>query len=315
MRTDYLPISTLRSEIAGSALRTDDPFAEAITKTASKQTYYTIRFLADGDRVQDAYRAYAYFRWVDDSLDQRISDHAERLAFIEHQQALVNRLYEGKSIYDLLPEEEILVRLINSDVEENSGLHTYIRSMMKVMSFDASRRGRLISQTELRDYSHHLAVGVTEALHYCIGHDDAAPRIVARYAAVTGAHVTHMLRDTFEDVNAGYFNIPCEFLEAHRADPCDLESVAYRVWVESRVRLARDYFEAGKDYLARVQNRRCRLAGFAYIVRFESVLNVIEQDGYRLRAQYRGDKRLSSAVSMGISALSMLFASGTRSRA
>lgn len=34
----------------------------AITQTASKQTYYTIRFLMDRDRVKDAYRAYAYFR-------------------------------------------------------------------------------------------------------------------------------------------------------------------------------------------------------------------------------------------------------------
>ena len=43
--------------------------ASSITKAASKQTYYTIRFLVDRERVEDAYRAYAYFRWVDDVLD------------------------------------------------------------------------------------------------------------------------------------------------------------------------------------------------------------------------------------------------------
>ena len=43
--------------------------AGSITKAASKQTYYTIRFLVDRDRIADAYRAYAYFRWVDDTLD------------------------------------------------------------------------------------------------------------------------------------------------------------------------------------------------------------------------------------------------------
>ncbi len=36
--------------------------AASITKAASQQTYYTIRFLADRDRMADAYRAYAYFR-------------------------------------------------------------------------------------------------------------------------------------------------------------------------------------------------------------------------------------------------------------
>ncbi len=43
--------------------------ASIITKAASKQTYYTIRFLVDRARLEDAYRAYAYFRWVDDVLD------------------------------------------------------------------------------------------------------------------------------------------------------------------------------------------------------------------------------------------------------
>ncbi len=43
--------------------------AATLTKIASKQTYYTIRFLVDRARVEDAFRAYAYFRWVDDVLD------------------------------------------------------------------------------------------------------------------------------------------------------------------------------------------------------------------------------------------------------
>ena len=50
--------------------------APSITKTASKQTYYTIRFLVDRERVADAYRAYAYFRWVDDTLMNSRSDNA-----------------------------------------------------------------------------------------------------------------------------------------------------------------------------------------------------------------------------------------------
>ena len=51
-----------------------------------------------------------------------------------------------------------------------------------------------------------------------------------------------------------------------------MNSEAFRAWVKSRVQLAREYFEAGKGYFARVQNLRCRLAGFAYIARFEWVL-------------------------------------------
>jgi phytoene/squalene synthetase len=52
--------------------------APSITKAASKQTYYTIRLLADRARVADAYRAYAYFRWVDDVLDGGTDEYFER---------------------------------------------------------------------------------------------------------------------------------------------------------------------------------------------------------------------------------------------
>ena len=44
--------------------------ATSITKSASTQTFYTIRTLVDRELIPDAYRAYAYFRWVDDTLDQ-----------------------------------------------------------------------------------------------------------------------------------------------------------------------------------------------------------------------------------------------------
>jgi hypothetical protein len=63
-------------------------------------------------------------------------------------------------------------------------------------------------------------------------------------------------------------------------------SNAYRAWVGSRVGLARTYFKAGREYLGQVENLRCRLAGFAYTARFEGVLDLIEQDGFLLRAAY-----------------------------
>src|SRR5215813_8046697 len=53
-----------------------------ITRAASKQAYYTIRCLVDHERRLAAYRAYGYFRWVDDWLDRPVSERAERLSFI-----------------------------------------------------------------------------------------------------------------------------------------------------------------------------------------------------------------------------------------
>lgn len=199
-----------------------------------------------------------------------------------------------------------LVELVEHDHEKNSGLQTYLRNMMLVMDFDANRRGRLISQAELNEYTYWLASAVTEAMHYFIGHEAFSPQDETRYLAVSAANITHMLRDTFDDVQAGYYNIPREVLEANHIGPRDVHSAAYRAWVKSRVQLAREFFKAGKGYLGRVQDPRCRLAGFAYTARFEWLLGTVEREGYVLRPAYHERKSLGTGLRMSWLALSSM---------
>ena len=272
--------------------------APSITRAASRQTFYTIRFLADHERVTDAYRAYAYFRWVDDTLDAEAQADLDRMAFLARQKSLLEKCYRGGEPGDLHPEEQMLVDLIQNNPQTDSGLHSYLDNMMAVMAFDARRRGRLIAQSELNEYTRWLATAVTEALHYFIGHGCYSPHNEARYLAVTAAHITHMLRDTFDDNQAGYYNIPREILQAHQISPFDTKSDAYRSWVRSRVTLARTYFKKGREYLNRVENGRCRLACYAYVARFEWLLNTFEKEGYDLRPQYNERKSIGAGLQM-----------------
>ncbi len=286
--------------------------AASITKAASQQTYHTVRFLVDRERVADAYRAYAYFRWVDDTLDagnfaqnhraeRSVSgdEASKRIAFLERQKALLEKCYRGETLPDITAEENMLVELVRHDHEKNSGLQFYLRHMMQVMDFDARRRGRIISQFELNEYTRWLASAVTECMHYFIGHDRFSPHDETRYLAVTAAHITHMLRDTYDDVQAGYYNIPREVLEANRIEPHDIHSQGYQRWVQGRIKLARQYFETGRHYLARVAEPRCRLAGLAYMARFEWVLDTMEQEGYSLRPEYNERRGLGAGLQMG----------------
>jgi phytoene/squalene synthetase len=260
--------------------------ATSITRAASKQAYYTIRFLVDRKRIGEAYQAYAYFRWLDDWLDQGEKPRFERLAFVHRQLAVIDCCYGGTPPDDLCPEESMLASLIVGDRENNSGLQRYIRHMMAVMAFDARRRGDLIRYDQLIAYERHLAIGVTEALHYFIDHGQHSPQTRARYLSARGAHITHMLRDTIEDNAAGYFNIPSEYLKFHRITPQDIHSAPYKAWVMSRVHRARECFAEGRKYLAPVQNLRCRLSGYLYVSRFEWVLDAIERERYHLRPEY-----------------------------
>jgi hypothetical protein len=276
----------------------DAALAAAITRAASRQTDLTIRYLVDKGMVEDAYRAYGYFRWVDDWLDQGARPRAVRLAFVARQKHLVDALYHGAPTGALAEEETILANLIAADREPASGLGAYIRNMLAVMEFDAERRERLISARELDEYTDRLATAVTEALHYFIGHRCDSPKCEARYLAVSGAHITHMLRDAVEDAEAGYFNIPIEVVSANQIAPWDVSAPAYRAWVKERVQKARQCFTAGRQYLGHVESLRCRLAGFAYTRRFEVVLNSIECEGFLLRRQYPERKEAGRAVEM-----------------
>jgi phytoene/squalene synthetase len=172
--------------------------------------------------------------------------------------------------------------------------------MLDVMAFDAGRRGRAVTSGELDRYTHTLAVAVTEALHHCIGHGAGAPHDESRYVAVTGAHVAHMLRDLRRDALVGYVNVPAEVLDTGVSPGED--SPALRAWVQERVELARRCFDTGRDYLARLESGRCRLAGHAYIARFEWVLDAIEGDGYRLRDSYPERSHLRGGLAIGTAA-------------
>ena len=242
--------------------------AAATTRTASRQSYLTIRWLADPAYRADAFALYAYFRWLDDTVDERLGDRDERLAFVERQRALLVRAAAGARPSGLSPDEALLVGLARPDRPDRAGQRgdavlLSLHAMLDVMEFDAQRRGRPVTQQELDDYTQDLAVAVTEALHHCIGHGCRSAHDETRYVAVTGAHVAHMLRDLVEDLDAGYLNVPSELLVDGQLSRDDLLSPELRAWVRDRVALARSCFATGRRCLARADSARCRLAGHA----------------------------------------------------
>jgi phytoene/squalene synthetase len=286
-------LSTIPNTILG-----ESDLPARITKAGSKQTYYTFRLLTNRGCIQDAFRSYAYFRWLDDLLDCNLGTKQEKLALINRQQDLLNNCYQGQPSGDVSPEEQMLVDLVHNDGEEQSGLQIYLRNMMAVMAFDVERCGRVISEDELSEYTRLLSTAVTELLFYFIGHEDSPSRGDVRYYAVNGAHVVHMLRDMLEDISAGYFNVPGEYIKAQQISFEDLHSLSFRKWVFERVKLARQYFDIGGKYISQVKSFRCRLAGFAYLTRFEWMLRTIERDGYCLRAEYPERKSLRAGLWM-----------------
>ncbi len=270
--------------------------AKSITRTGSKQTYYTIRLMADKDLVYDFYRAYAYFRWVDDIVDDSSKSDAERRSFIERQGELIDNLYEKRKPAKLELEESMVADLISHDRGENSGLQSYIRNMFAIIKFDAYRKGRLISESELVQYTDCLGKAVTDGIQYFVGNNRSYPVTSGRYLAATAAHIAHLLRDMMLDIKEGFVNIPSEYLEAYDIGPQDVENPAFRSWVRKRVNKAKRYFREGKEYFDQMGVLRCKIVGYWYCARFECVLDAIERDDYILRETYAERRRISNLL-------------------
>jgi phytoene/squalene synthetase len=279
--------------------------ARSITWAGSRQTYYTARLMVDKDLVADFYRAYAYFRWVDDSIDISSQSDDERISFTKRQRELIDRLYRNERPDDLTSEEEMAADLISHDRGENSGLQSFIRNMFAFIEFDAYRKGRLISQSELTWYTDSLGKSVTDGIQYFIGNGFPYPASEDRYLATIAAHITHLLRDMSLDMADGFINIPGEYLKAHGTSPEDVDSPPFRAWVRGQVEQARGYFREGKRYLVELDVLRCKIVGYWYCARFEGVLDTIERDGYILRPAYNERRKASTWLKMAWSSVSL----------
>jgi phytoene/squalene synthetase len=242
--------------------------------------------MVDKNLVTDFYRAYAYFRWADDIIDVTSQSRDERISFVKRQRKLIDRLYNDERPSNLEPEENIVADLINHDKEENSRLRSFINNMFAIIEFDAYRKGRGINSNELTWYSNCLSQSVTDGLQYFIGNNNPYPTGENRCLAAYAAHITHLLRDMISDIRDGFINIPQEYLNEHGIDPEDLDSPPFRAWVRNRVEQARENFREGKRYLDSLEVLRCKIMGYWYCARFEGVLDIIERDGFTLRAVY-----------------------------
>ena len=286
--------------------------AQSITRNSSKQTYYTARMMVDRDKVDDFFRAYAYFRWVDDVIDIHARSEEERISFIERQKSIIDGLYDHEEFYDLTPEEQMAADLIQNDHQEISGLQSFIRNMLAIIGFDAYRRGRLISHEELAWYTSSLGRSVTDGILHFVGNGHPYSRTVSRDLAATAAHITHLLRDMVRDTSDGFINIPSEYLARYDISPDDVGNSLYRTWVRERVHHARKCFVEGKVYLDELEVLRTKIVGHWYCARFEFVLDMIERDEYLLRDTYDERRRISLWLRIGWLGISVTIRHFTR---
>lgn len=260
--------------------------AEKITRNSSRQTYCTIKFLVDPPLRSECYKAYAYFRWLDDEIDEKLKGQ-DRIDFINKQKTLTDRTYKRLPANTKNKEEEIIVSLINNDPKTNPKLESFIKHFFEVIEFDTKRQGVQIDQAKLEWYIQTLSIAVTDCIEYFVGNNQKYPRHKYEYNAAKGAHIAHILRDFKEDLANQYINAPVKYSKNNT----DLKN-----WIKSEVDEAKEYFETGKRYIDFLPNFRIRLAARLYCDRFEWILDTIEKDNYELRKNYFPKRHYSNII-------------------
>jgi phytoene/squalene synthetase len=280
--------------------------ARSITWSGSKQTYFTGRFLVDRKLSTDFFRAYAYFRWIDDVIDLGTQGDSERHSFIKRQKGIIDSLYSGEVTADLSPEEALVADVVRHDQGKSPRLQSFVQNMFAIVEFDTFRRGRVISHEELDWYSNTLSRSVTDGIEFFIGNRSDYPDHAFHYSAALGAHISHLLRDMRLDVRDGYINIPEAFLAANGVGATAFDSEPYREWVRMRVGQAGRCLQEGKQYLDTLTNLRCKLAGHLYVARFESILKTIERDNFLLREGYGKQYKFATGLKMVAAAVQVI---------
>ena len=274
--------------------------AKEITKSGSKQTYYIAKLLVDKEFISDFFRAYAYFRWIDDIIDDESISRKECETFTKRQRGIIEGLYTGTTEKDLSLsiEETMLLHAVLNDSKKSNGLRSFIENMFAIIEFDAYRKYTTITSEKYNWYTKTLAQSVTDGLQYFIGNKITYPESNSRLSAALGSHIIHLLRDTFEDVATGFFNIPTDYCCKYNLDYNNLDLSACKDWVKSQVDIAKELFINGKKYIKTMNNKRCRIAALWYCARFEGVLNRIERDDYMLRKHYKERKSIKTYIKL-----------------
>jgi phytoene/squalene synthetase len=271
--------------------------AKERAKTENSAAFYLARLLYDRGTLPLFCLGYAYFRWVDDFIDDPMHSERSCRAFITCQQKLIDAAYQGEIWSTDRIEEQMVQYLVEVDFQER--LKPYIQDMLAALVWDTRRRGQFSDRSALQAYSLALGRAYTNALQAFVTQSHVYPDAPGRYAAGTAAHLVHLLRDFVQDWEAGYYNISRQEMAEFGLDaaPFDFEGEAFRNWVRVVAQRARGLFRDGQRYLDSLQVYRCKLLGYLYCVRYEILLDQIEHQGYRIAEGAKTPGRLLLAQS------------------
>jgi hypothetical protein len=212
------PVNSLQD-----ALKTGARFTR---KRAFKFWIQTILFIR-GKRRKYFYLMHLYLRWVDDFLDNPENSNLSKKEFVDNQLNLIDTLWKEESKETMTQlkctEEFFLYYFIKYCLQvKNYNLVNDARKIVEILGRDVNRLNNngLFSNDELNRYLIDMGLPVFITIYYFLQPYDKTQK------KITQSFIGYvlLLRDFFEDLEAGYLNIGSDDIRKYNLDISDMRN-------------------------------------------------------------------------------------------
>ncbi len=236
--------------------------------------YYSFLFLAPEKRSAIT-ALYAFCREIDDVVDDCADTDVAR-AKLDWWRRELDQCFSGNPSHPVTRALQQPVAHMNLPAE-------YFHEILDGMAMDLEHT-RYDSFRDLALYCHRAAgvVGLLSAEIFGYQHRDTL-----KYAEQLGTafQLTNILRDVREDAQRGRVYLPLDELSEYRVNPHDLlkgaKPAGLRDLFHFQAQRARDYYQSALQRLP-PQDRHAQRSGIIMAAIYQTLLDEIESDGYRV---------------------------------
>jgi phytoene synthase len=257
-----------------------DQYCQDKAATSGSSFYYSFLFLPPAQR-RAIVALYAFCREVDDVVDEcRDIDIAHRKLNWWRE--------EVEACFRAQPSHPV-TRALQAALQEYNLPAEYFQEVIDGMAMDLEQQ-RYESFSELALYCHRVAgiVGLLSAEIF-----GYRQRETLKYAEALGTacQLTNIIRDVREDAERGRIYLPLDELREYGITPGDILNARagdkLRELLAFQARRARDYYARALAQLPE-QDRYTQRSGLIMAAIYQTLLNEIEADGFRVMQQRIG---------------------------
>ncbi len=253
---------------------TPEQYCQDKAANSGSSFYYSFLFLPE-NRRRAIIALYAFCREVDDVVDDQATPEISRVK-LQWWREEIARLYDGS------PQHPV-TRALQKTIAEFDLPREYFLEIIDGMEMDLDQQ-RYATFKELSLYCYRVASVVGLMSAEIFGYQD---RRTLKYARDLGMafQLTNILRDVGEDARRGRIYLPLEDLQQFGVTEQELlqgrETSGFYELMAFETQRAHDYYQQALNHLPET-DRYAQRAGLVMSAIYHSLLNEIEQDGFRV---------------------------------